>query len=122
MADTIKTSTENTLATTPGVKAEVAPVPGPGVPERALPRGPILDGIGSNGRPSDPDVMREEIERTRERMSYTLDSIEEKLVRQKRELWAKATFQGVRRTIAREPWRSMAIAFAVGYIVAAIRD
>jgi ElaB/YqjD/DUF883 family membrane-anchored ribosome-binding protein len=66
--------------------------------------------------------MRDEIQQTRARMSMTLDAIEEQLVQQKRELWAKATLQPFRRKISTEPWRSMAIAFAVGYIVAAIRD
>lgn len=88
--------------------------------ERA-PRGPMMDGMG-NGRPSDPESMRLEIERTRERMSGTLDALEDRLVRRKRELWAKATLQDFRSTVTREPWRSMAIAFVVGYVVAAIRD
>lgn len=82
-----------------------------------------------NGGPSDPESMRAEIERTRARMSDTLDEIEDRLlegkrelVRKKDELWAKATLKGVRRTITTEPWRSVAIAFVAGYIVAAIRD
>jgi hypothetical protein len=75
-----------------------------------------------NGRPSSPEDMRAEIEQTRARMSLTLDEIEDRLIRQKRDLWARATLQGFRRKITTEPWRSMAIAFAVGYIVAAIRD
>ncbi|NIP80001.1 MAG: hypothetical protein GWM90_12570, partial [Gemmatimonadetes bacterium] len=44
------------------------------------------------------------------------------LERKKDDLWAKATLQGVRRKLSREPWRSVGIAFAVGYIIAAIRD
>jgi ElaB/YqjD/DUF883 family membrane-anchored ribosome-binding protein len=82
-----------------------------------------------NGRPGDPDAMREEIARTRARMSGTLDAIEEQIVaerkaleRKKEELWAKATLQGVRKKLSREPWRSVGVAFAVGYIIAAIRD
>jgi hypothetical protein len=78
--------------------------------------------VSGNGRPSDPEEMRLEIERTRERMSDTLDAIEGRLVRQKEEIWARATLRGFRRRIGTEPWRSLAIAFVAGYIVAAIRD
>ncbi len=117
MSDTTPT---RTTKTTPTATTDAGPVPAP--PERTLARGPVLDGVGSNGRPEDPEAMRVEIERTRERMSYTLDAIEHRLVLRKREIWAKATLQGFRRKISTEPWRSMAIAFAAGYIVAAIRD
>jgi hypothetical protein len=62
-------------------------------------------------------------------MSSTLDSLEARVVyekqeleRKKDELWAKLTFQGFRQTMAREPWRTMAIGFAAGYVVAAILD
>lgn len=75
-----------------------------------------------NGRPEDPDDMRQEIQRTRARMSLTLDTIEARLVEQKREIWARATLRGFRHRVTSEPWRSLAIAFAAGYIVAAIRD
>jgi hypothetical protein len=75
-----------------------------------------------NGRPSEPEAMRLEIERTRDRMSHTLDAIEDRLVQQKQEIWAKATLQGFRRKVSSEPWRTLAIAFVAGYIVAAIRD
>jgi hypothetical protein len=97
--------------------------PGPGqVPARSAPRSVTTGGPAGNGRPSSPEDMRDEIQQTRARMSMTLDAIEEQLVQQKRELWAKATLQPFRRKISTEPWRSMAIAFAAGYIVAAIRD
>lgn len=85
--------------------------------------------VRGNGRPSDPEEMRREIERTRARMSGTLDAIEARLIhekealeRKKDELWAKATLQGVRRRLSEEPWRSVAIAFVAGYVVAALRD
>jgi ElaB/YqjD/DUF883 family membrane-anchored ribosome-binding protein len=94
-------------------------------PERSLQRiedGGAVTQVSANGSPSSPDEMQQEIERTRQRMSHTLDLIEDRLVRQKEDLWAKATMQGFRRRISSEPWRSLAIAFAVGYIVAAIRD
>lgn len=78
--------------------------------------------VRGNGRPSDPAELRREIDRTRDRMSDTLDAIEDRLIEQKEAIWAKATLQGFRRTISTEPWRSMAIAFAAGYIIAAIRD
>lgn len=83
----------------------------------------------SDDRPSDPDAMREAIQRTRARMSQTLDEIEVQLAREKTvlarrrdELWARATLKGFRRAISREPWRSALIAFVVGYVVAALRD
>jgi ElaB/YqjD/DUF883 family membrane-anchored ribosome-binding protein len=73
--------------------------------------------------------MRDEIERTRARLSRTLDELETRLVDERRELerkkealWAKATLQGVRTKLTTEPWRSVGIAFAVGYIIAAIRE
>ena len=82
-----------------------------------------------NGRPSGPEAMRAEIARTRARMSDTLDELEHRIAaerkaleRKKEELWAKATLQGVRKKLSKEPWRSVGIAFAVGYIIAAIRD
>ena len=75
-----------------------------------------------NGRPDGADAVRDEIERTRARMSRTLEELEHELGRQKEELWAKATLQDVRRKLSREPWRSVAIAFVAGYIVAALRD
>lgn len=78
--------------------------------------------VGGNGRPGSPDEMRDEIDRTRARMSRTLDQLEDELGRQKEEIWAKATLQGARRKLSREPWRSVAIAFVAGYIVAALRD
>lgn len=83
----------------------------------------------SNGRPAGPDDVRREIEATRSRISGTLDQLEgrlvqekEELVRKKEELWAKATLQGARRKLAEQPFRSMAIAFVAGYVIAAIRD
>ena len=85
--------------------------------------------VRGNGRPTDPEAMRREIERTRARLSHTLDELEHRIAREREaleqkteDLWRKATLKGVRRKLSREPWRSVAIAFAVGYIVAAIRD
>jgi hypothetical protein len=112
MAD--PTEKDETLAIPPG--------PGGSVPARAGARPVPGRGASGNGRPSSPEDMRAEIEETRARMSLTLDEIEERLIRQKRDLWARATLQGFRRRITTEPWRSIAIAFAAGYIVAAIRD
>ncbi|MGK7311504.1 MAG: DUF3618 domain-containing protein [Candidatus Longimicrobiales bacterium M2_2A_002] len=87
------------------------------------------DRVRGNGRPGDPEAMRREIEATRARLSHTLDELEHRIVRERRalerkkeDLWARATLQGVRRKLSREPWRSVGIAFAVGYIIAAIRD
>jgi hypothetical protein len=100
-------------------RAEVGRPPAQAEPV-GRPPGPAV--AAGNGRPSSPEEMRAEIEATRIRMSSTLDDIEDRLVRQKRDLWAKATFQGFRRKVSSEPWRSLAIAFVAGYIVAAIRD
>lgn len=73
--------------------------------------------------------MRQEIERTRARLSRTLDELESRVVRERREmerrkqaLWDRATLKGLRGKLSGEPWRSAAIAFAVGYIIAAIRE
>lgn len=62
-------------------------------------------------------------------MSTTLDAVEARLVHERESLERKkdalvdrATLKGFRRKLAREPWRSMAIAFVAGYVVAAIRD
>lgn len=90
---------------------------------------PALARVRGNGRPTDPEGMRREIERTRARLSRTLDELEGRIVeerqeleRRKENLWDKATLKGLRTKLSREPWRSVAIAFAAGYIIAAIRD
>jgi hypothetical protein len=109
---------------------EARPLPAttaePVAPATATASAPLTPAVGAvpagNGRPSDPEEMRQEIQRTRARMSHTLDTIEDRLVEQKRAIWARATLQDFRRKVSREPWRSLAIAFAAGYIVAAIRD
>ncbi|HUG41726.1 MAG TPA: DUF3618 domain-containing protein [Longimicrobiales bacterium] len=79
-------------------------------------------GAGGNGRQGGPEVLRREIEDTRARMTRTLDEIEGRLVRQKEELVARATFRDFRHRISSKPWRSIAIAFVAGYVIAAIRD
>ena len=73
--------------------------------------------------------MRREIERTRARLSRTLDELEDRITAERRELerkketlWHRATLRGVRQKLTSEPWRTVAIAFAAGYIIAAIRD
>lgn len=82
-----------------------------------------------NGRPGSPEEARREIDRTRARMSSTLDALEARIVherdaleRKKDELVDRATLKPLREKLSREPWRSVAIAFVAGYIVAAIRD
>lgn len=116
------------LSLPPGPGPDVARGARPGSMEPVSGRGAPGRPVG-NGGPADPDDVRREIEATRARISGTLDQIEGRLVREKRqlgrktdELWAKATLQGVRGKISEEPFRSMAIAFVAGYIVAAIRD
>jgi ElaB/YqjD/DUF883 family membrane-anchored ribosome-binding protein len=127
MADTSDERSQQKLTIPPGpestperVRARAAAAREPAGPPASATGDPAR-GTG-NGRPSDPEEMRLEIERTRERMSYTLDAIEDRIVQQKRELWAKATLQGFRHAVSRDPWRPLAIAFVVGYVVAAIRD
>lgn len=71
---------------------------------------------------ADPAELRREIDQTRRRMSRTLDTLEDRLAEGKEELVARATFRDLRQRITREPWRSLAIAFAAGYVVAALRD
>lgn len=75
-----------------------------------------------DGQGAGPDEVRSEIDRTRQRMSRTLDEIEGRLSEGKDALVARATFRDLRRQITTEPWRSLAIAFVAGYVVAAIRD
>lgn len=112
-------STRPDIRSVPGPAARGPNVPAPaGRPTRA-----------GNGRPGSPAEMRREIERTRARMSGTLDALEarieyerQSLEEKKDELVDRATLKGLRRRLSREPWRSMAIAFAAGYIIAAIRD
>jgi hypothetical protein len=76
----------------------------------------------TNGRPRDPEAIRQDIQRTRSRMSDTLDALEAELVREKEALVRTVTLKPVREKLKRQPWKSMAIAFAAGYIIAAIRD
>lgn len=95
----------------------------------ARPARPTPGRPAGNGRASSPAEVRREIDQTRARMSSTLDAIEARLVeerealeRKKDELVDRATLKPVREKLKREPWRSMAIAFVAGYVVAAIRD
>ena len=110
----------------PAARGETAPVPSPGERERGVKRSPRARG---NGRSASPAELRREIERTRARMSSTLDAIEHRIVderrsleRKKDEMVDRATLKPIRERLAREPWRTMAIAFVAGYVVAAIRD
>lgn len=66
--------------------------------------------------------VRLEIEQTRDRMSRTLDEIEGRIIERKEEIWARATLQDLRHRVSADPWRPLLIAFAAGYIFAAIRD
>jgi ElaB/YqjD/DUF883 family membrane-anchored ribosome-binding protein len=85
--------------------------------------------VRGNGRPESRAEMRREIEQTRARMTDTLDALEARieferaaLEQRKKQMIDRVTLKGVRQKMAEEPWRSMAIAFAAGYIIAAIRD
>lgn len=90
--------------------------------DHRLPPGSDLPLAGEDGQGGGPDDVRRDIDRTRERMSRTLDELEGRLSEGKDVLVARATFRDFRRQITSEPWRSLAIAFVAGYVVAAIRD
>ena len=103
------------------------PIPPAAPSTRLLPASTAsLEAPGYDGEPAEgaegADALREDIERTRDRMAHTLDRIEDRLVRRRDELWSKATLRGARRTVASEPWRGLLIAFAAGYVLAALRD
>lgn len=94
-------------------------------PRMALPpaRTALAAPPGEDGRPpADAAALRDDIERTRERMSRTLDRIEDRVVRRRDQVWSKATLLDVRRAVTSEPWRNLLIAFAAGYVLAALRD
>ena len=110
----------------PTVAPEIAAARSEGTPDSRRDRKPVRVPAA---RVTSPEEMRREIEATRARMSRTLDQIEdrvvhekEELVRKKEELWARATLRDFRHTVSTEPWRSVAIAAVVGYLVAAVRD
>lgn len=125
MADTTDRITPAKAKRDTPARADRAETPATGGDGTAVAARPVQE----NGRPTDAESMREEIARTRARLSRTLDDIEDRIVaerraleRTKEELWEKATLQGVRKKLSREPWRSVGIAFVVGYVIAAIRD
>lgn len=117
----------------PSRPTHVTRAPTPSESGSRTPAVPVREGTTvttmGNGRRGSPREVRREIEQTRARMSETLDALEDRLAYERRELERKkndlvdkVTLKPVRRKLSREPWRSMAIAFAAGYIVAAIRD
>lgn len=114
--------------TAPTARTAVRPVPrAEGAPPSERAR--AAPAPARNGRAGNPAEMRAEIARTRARLSGTLDALEARIVqeresleRKKGELLDKATLKPLRARLGREPWRSMAIAFVAGYIVAALRD
>jgi ElaB/YqjD/DUF883 family membrane-anchored ribosome-binding protein len=125
MADTTDRITPATAKRDTPAPADRTETPATGGDGTAVAARPVR----GNGRPTDAEAMRAEIARTRARLSRTLDDIEDRIVaerraleRTKEELWEKATLQGVRKKLSREPWRSVGIAFVVGYVIAAIRD
>lgn len=106
-----------------------APLEVRSVPDRTMSVPSDRTRVRTNGRASNPAEMRREIEATRERMSGTLDALEarvsrerQSLERKKDDLVDKATLKPLREQLKREPWKSMAIAFVAGYVIAAIRD
>ena len=112
MHDATNPEPTNPEQRTAGTLSPVAPATAIGAP--------ALD--EHNEPPEGADALREDIERTRDRMSETLDRIENRIVRRRDEVWSKATLRGARAAIASEPWRSLLIAFAAGYVLAAMRD
>ena len=123
---------QDEAAGAPAVAPEIAAARAERLGRAEDPRGPAPVRTGARSvteRVTSPEEMRREIEATRARMSRTLDQIEdrvvhekEELVRKKEELWARATLRDFRRTVSREPWRSVALAAVAGYLVAAVRD
>ncbi len=112
-------------ATSGAGRSVPSPVVGPTKPARRRPAAPVR----GNGRPGSPAELRQEIERTRARMTDTLDALEARIEYERRELERRkrkvvdgVTLKRLRRKLKKEPWRSIAIAFAAGYIIAAIRD
>src|SRR4051812_43030285 len=70
-----------------------------------------LGTIGAQVTPEDPDAVRNEIERTRQRMSGTIDQIEGALLRKKAEVQERLDFAA---PVRQRPWAFAAGVFGTG--------
>src|SRR5215218_4034944 len=86
-------------------------------PEHLIPdhtSAPAVPGTIAGGVTGDPDAVRDEIERTRERMSSTIDQIEGALLRKKGEIQEKLD---VAAPIRERPWVFAAGVFGTGLVL-----
>jgi len=86
-------------------------------PEHLLPdhtAAPAVPGLVAGGVSGDPDAVRDEIERTRERMSSTIDQIEGALLRKKDQIQEKLD---VVAPIREKPWVFAAGVFGTGLVL-----
>jgi hypothetical protein len=86
-------------------------------PEHLLPdhtAAPAVPGLVAGGVGGDPDTVRDEIERTRERMSSTIDQIEGALLRKKDQIQEKLD---VAAPIREKPWVFAAGVFGTGLVL-----
>ncbi|HEX8694892.1 MAG TPA: hypothetical protein VF746_20865 [Longimicrobium sp.] len=84
-------------------------------PDHLLPERAGRGTPGTVAASSDPDVVRDEIERTRARMSETIDTIEEVLLRKKERLEERLDVAApVRERVREQPWLYVGGTFAAG--------
>ncbi len=87
-------------------------------PEHLLPAHAGAGVPGTVAASDDPDVVRDEIERTRARMSQTIDSIESALLRKKEEIEVKLDVTApVRERVNDQPWVYAGGVFAGGLLL-----
>ncbi len=87
-------------------------------PEHLLPEHAGAGVPGTVAANDDPDVVRDEIERTRARMSQTIDSIESALLRKKEEIEVKLDVTApVRERVNDQPWLYAGGVFAGGLLL-----
>jgi hypothetical protein len=87
-------------------------------PEHLLPEHAGAGVPGTIAASDDPDVVRDEIERTRARMSQTIDSIESALLRKKEEIEVKLDVTApVRERVNDQPWLYAGGVFAGGLLL-----
>ena len=102
-----------------------APVAGEGLnrtpetdPDHLLPEHSSAVAPGIIAATGDPDTVRSEIERTRARMSSTIDSIEEALLRKKSQLEERLDVTApVRERVRSNPWGAVAAVFGAGLLL-----
>jgi len=86
-------------------------------PEHLLPdhtAAPAVPGLVAGGVSGDPEAVRDEIERTRERMSSTIDQIEGALLRKKEQIQDRLD---VAAPIREKPWVFAAGVFGTGLVL-----